>query len=114
MTPRLLFCDTDCLIQLFISRQVGLLMWLEERYGLESVIVPEVEVELAFHRKFKGRFDPDLRRALSSGAISLFDYSRPELGLVEFFPVTAAAAAASLAIVSTGRAYALNLGWEGA
>jgi hypothetical protein len=110
MPPRLLFCDSDCLIQLFIARQVALLRWLAESYSLESVIVPEVEAELAFHLKFKTRFDPDLRRALSSGAVSLFDYSRPEQRLAEFFSVPAAASAASAAMTRAGRTYALRLG----
>jgi hypothetical protein len=108
-TPPLLFCDTDCVIQLFISNQTSLLRWLKTRYSLGAVVVPEVENELSWHAKFKGRFDQDLRRAVSNGLLEIFDYSRPD-ELSVFFPVPHAATAASNAITKTGNEYALKIG----
>jgi hypothetical protein len=107
--PRLLFCDTDCLIQLFIARQSSLLRWYKVRYNLEAVVVPEVESELSWHMKFKGRFDPDLKKALASGLITVFDYTRPEQ-LSPFFPVLQVASATAQAIEQTGNDYALRVG----
>jgi hypothetical protein len=107
--PVLLFCDTDCLIQLFITSQLPLFRWYKSRYDLQAVIVPEVESELAWHTKFKGRFDPDLKKALGTGLITVFDYSRPD-HLSAFFPALQAASAAAQAITNTGNQYALQLG----
>lgn len=105
----LLFCDTDCLVQLFISNKISILQWLRENYGCAAVIVPEVEIELSWHAKFKDRFEPALRKAVSSGILEVFEYSRPEQ-LSAFFHILHAAAAASVAIETTGRAYALKIG----
>ena len=107
--PLLLFCDTDCLIQIFIATQSSLLRWFKSRYGLQAVIVPEVESELAWHGKFRDRFDPDLRKAVTSGLITVFDYSRSEQ-LSPFFPALHAATAAARTITKTGGDYALKVG----
>lgn len=109
-SPLLLFCDTDCLIQLFITNKSSpLLRWYKAKYGLEAVIVPEVESELAWHTKFRDRFDPNLRKALASGLIAVFDYSRPEQ-LSPFFPALQTAVAAAQAITQTGNEYSLKVG----
>ena len=101
----LLFCDTDCLIQLFKVNQVGLLKWLRSRYGLASIVVPEVELEIVWHKKFSSQFEHHFKKAVTAGAITVFDYSRPELHLP---PQQAAAAVRS--ILATGRIYARRLG----
>ncbi len=107
--PLLLFCDTDCLIQLFVSDKTSLLKWARYKCGLAPVIVPEVQAEITWHLKFKDKFDARLRKALTAGSLSIFDYSSPD-ALSEFFPVGVAAASASEAISRTGREYALRLG----
>ena len=109
MPHLLLFCDTDCLIQIFITNQTSLLKWLKAKYGIKSVIVPEVESELAWNVKFKDRFDKHLKKALSAGVISAFDYSRPDLHLSEILPLPQATITAR-AISETGLGYNLRVG----
>jgi hypothetical protein len=104
----LLFCDSDCLIQIFISNQVPLLRWLRANYGLEAIVVPEVDAELSRHQKFKDQFEADLRKAETSGIITVFDYSRPEVQL-SFLPPTQAATTMR-AILTTGHVYRSRLG----
>lgn len=108
--PPLIFCDTDCLIQIFICQQTGLLKWFKARYGFQAVIVPEVEAELSWHAKFRGRFDPALQKGLDTGITSVFDYSRPDLQLANFFPNLQAATAAALSIGKMGHDYSLRIG----
>lgn len=104
----LLFCDTDCLIQLFISDQTALLKWFRNVYGLSAIVVQEVEAELYWHAKFRNRFESDLKKAIATGIISVFDYSRPELQL-SFLPVAQANTRAR-EILGTGRIYASIVG----
>ncbi len=66
--------------------------------------MPEVENELSWHRKFKDRFESDLRKALAADVITTFDYSRPELQLSRFLPA-AQVATTVRAILDTGRQY---------
>jgi hypothetical protein len=111
MSPlSLLFCDTDCLVQIFVADCTGLLKWLRTKYRVTSVVVPEVHAELSWHLKFKDKFDSDLRKALAAGVLTVFDYSRSDQHLAEFFPIPAAASSASLAIARTGYDYALRVG----
>lgn len=105
----LLFCDTDCLIQLFSVKQVGLLRWLRTRYNLRSIVVPEVENEVVWHRKFSNKFEQDFKKSVTTGAITVFDYSQPELQLSPML-ATPQAAAAARSILRTGRDYALRVG----
>ncbi len=107
--PLLLFCDTDCLIQLFMVNQTSLLRWFRTRYHLEAVVVPEVENELSWHMKFRDQFDPELRKTIASGLLAVLDYSQPEQ-LSDFFSIPHAAAATSQAITKTGNDYALKVG----
>jgi hypothetical protein len=107
--PGLLFCDTDCLLQLLIANQVALLKWLKARYGMAAVIVPEVELEAVSTSRYRNRFEHGLRKAIAAGALSVFDYSRPE----EQLTGVAAAAQADItmkAIVDTGRRLSLRIG----
>lgn len=103
----LLFCDTDVLIQIFITRQTKLLKWFRTEYGLEAVVVPEVENEIAWHAKFKDRFDPDLKKAIAAGVITVFDYS--DVQSYSFLPPPQASIAAA-AIAQVGRDYVLKVG----
>ena len=105
----LLFCDTDCLIQLFMVGRVSLLKWLKTRYGLASIVVPEVEIEVLWHRKFSDQFEHDFKKSVSTGIITVFDYSHPELHLASIL-TPPQAGAATRAILDTGRYYAKRVG----
>jgi hypothetical protein len=106
--PLLFFCDSDCLIQIFISNQIPLLKWLKAAYGVKTVIVPEVDYEVAWTVRFKDRFDRQLKKALSSGVISIFDYSRPEQ--LSSLLSSPQAVITAKAITQTGKGYALRVG----
>ena len=71
--PRLLLCDTDSLIQLFLTRLVTKkllpLRVLRDEYGIQPAIVEEVETELMWTRRYKDQFAPELKKALANGTI---------------------------------------------
>lgn len=75
--PRLLLADTDCLIQLFLTIQQNNnlipLRLLKDDYGIQPAVVPEVETELMWSRRFGGRFVPQLKKALGNGLIEVLD-----------------------------------------
>ncbi len=71
--PHFLLCDSDALIQLFIAKQILLLRSLRKLYGLQSVIVPEVEVEVAWHARFGDRFQQELDKAINEHILARYD-----------------------------------------
>jgi len=75
--PDLLLCDTDSLIQLFLTAQYNKnlipLRSLRENYGIQPVIPAEVETELMWTRRYGARFGPQLKKALSNGLIEVLD-----------------------------------------
>ena len=73
--PALLFLDSDALIQHLIAGTVHVLRELKVRYGIQAVIVPEVEIEVSSGR-FGPRFKPALGKAISNGVIKVFEASK--------------------------------------
>jgi hypothetical protein len=77
VNPRLLLCDTDALIQLFLTidftRKLLPLRILKDAYGIQPAIVAEVEIELYKSRHYQDQFVPDLKKALAGGVLSLLD-----------------------------------------
>lgn len=75
--PRLLLCDTDSLIQLFLTAQhnqnLAPLRVLRDSYGIQPTIVEEVETELMWTRRHGARFVPLLKKAMGSGVIERLD-----------------------------------------
>jgi hypothetical protein len=71
--PEFLLCDTDALIQVFIGRQVRLLVHMIDVYGVMPAIVPEVESEISAHRKFRNRFEPQLITQLAQQHIVVLE-----------------------------------------
>jgi hypothetical protein len=69
-----LVCDTDALIQIFLSDQGELLKKLKRIYGIVPVITEAVEREL-FRPRFKNGdiFQPKAKKALDNGALILLD-----------------------------------------
>lgn len=68
-------CDTDVLIQLFLTNQPPILRVLQHRYGVRCVIVPEVESEARWSKRFGARFEQALDKALRTGTLSVLDQS---------------------------------------
>ena len=71
--PDLIFCDSDALIQIFIVDATNLLQALKVDFGIEPVIMPEVEMELRWTKRFRNRFEQPLRKAVSAGRLAICD-----------------------------------------
>jgi hypothetical protein len=75
--PSLLLCDTDALIQLFLTKDLAQKLLpiriLKEDYRIQPVIVEEVEAELKWNGNHKDKFGHDITKALASGTIQLLD-----------------------------------------
>lgn len=77
--PELLVCDSDVLAQLFIVNQVLPLRHIKESYGIQPVIVEEVDVEMRWLQRYKDRFVYQLDRAIKSGTLVLLDRGQFQL-----------------------------------
>ena len=74
MRTSLLLLDADVTLQLFIARAAhSVLTPIRKRYGIQAIIVPEVEVEVASHKKFGTTIGPLLAKARASGLIKVLD-----------------------------------------
>lgn len=74
--PRVIVCDTDALIEVFATKSITNLQplrVLKSNYGIQAVVVEEVENELCWNRRYGNRFEPDLRKALANGTLDLLD-----------------------------------------
>lgn len=71
--PALLFCDSDALTQCFLGNEIRPLRILKDVYGIQPVIVQEVELEMRWLRKYRDRFVPQLEKALKANAIIVLD-----------------------------------------
>jgi hypothetical protein len=75
--PRVLPCDTDALIQLFLvalqTKSLTPLRMLKGDFGIQPAIVAEVETELMWNRRYAARFVPELRKALGNGTIEVLN-----------------------------------------
>src|SRR5688572_15065850 len=74
--PKYLFCDSDVLIQIFSIKQTSLLKTLKTKYGIAPLVVPEVEEEVYWHKKFKSKFQQDMEKALGDGLLFRYVDSR--------------------------------------
>lgn len=72
--PSLLFWDSDALIQLLLTNTIAPLRALRSDYGIQSVVVPEVEIEMLSPKRF-GSIAPELRKAIGNNLIKVFDES---------------------------------------
>jgi hypothetical protein len=70
--PRLLFLDSDALIQVMLVSAFPVLRLLKSRYGVVSVIVPEVELEI-LSGKFAPRLGSTLKKAIDNGLIRVLE-----------------------------------------
>lgn len=70
--PRLLFLDSDVLIQIIVVGALPVLRLLKSSYGVISVIVPEVELEV-LSGKFAARVSSNLKKAIDNGLIRVLE-----------------------------------------
>lgn len=72
--PRILVCDTDALIQIFLARQGELLKRLKRRYGMQPVIPESVEAEITRRGHQKSALVlPGVNKALTHGALVVLE-----------------------------------------
>lgn len=67
--PPLLPCDTDALIQIIITHQLKLLRELKRKYAIQACLAFEVENELRQNKKYRPQIQPQLDKALGTGAL---------------------------------------------
>lgn len=79
--PAILLCDSDALVQLFLSNEVRPLRHLRDSYGIQPTIAQEVDLELRWLGKHKDRFVPQLEKSLKGGTLRVLDppYFQPLL-----------------------------------
>ncbi len=68
-----MICDSDALIQFFIANELRPLKDLKAFYGIQPVIVQEVDIELRWLGHHKDRFVPQLDKAVKNGLIIRLD-----------------------------------------
>ncbi|CAE6778337.1 hypothetical protein [Nitrospira defluvii] len=110
--PALLFCDSDALIQLFLTDQNKLLRSFKTEYGIQPVIVFEVENELRQHKKYRTKVEPQFDKALTSRVLQVFDSTILQSSLLDsnsFLP-PAAVQATWDTIQASGRQYGIRVG----
>lgn len=72
--PKVLVCDTDALIQIFIAHQGELLKRLKRRYGIQPVIPESVEAEITRRGHPKSAVIlPSVTKALDNGALLVLE-----------------------------------------
>ncbi len=71
--PSLLICDSDVLVQLFLSNELRPLRDLKNLYGVQPAIVQEVDLELRWLGHYGHRFVPQLDKSLKNGLIARLD-----------------------------------------
>ncbi len=73
--PSLLICDSDVVVQLFLANEPRPLKALKNLYGIQPVIVQEVDLELRWLGHYGNRFEYPLEKLLRSGLICRLDKS---------------------------------------
>ncbi|MHB8411383.1 MAG: hypothetical protein ACYDDI_05480 [Candidatus Acidiferrales bacterium] len=71
--PALLPCDTDVLVQLFLADDLRPLQGLKKKFGIQSAITLEVDIELRWVGRPRGRFVSQLNKALKHGTLVKLD-----------------------------------------
>ena len=69
-------------MQFLLARQIQPFRTLRDRYSIQPILAPEVEIELRSHRRLAQRIAPELRRALQAS----FRRSSFINGLSQFTP----------------------------
>lgn len=110
MNPRFLLWDADALLQVFMVEIPALLSKARELTSLQSVVVPEVEMEIIQHQKFGNRFKAPFEKAAERGLVRVFDPQDLRESLPEQFPTDEAAAAMRRQLRLDGRSYSRRVG----
>jgi hypothetical protein len=68
--PALLFWDSDALLQILLTNTISPLKTLKSNYGIQSVVVPEVEAEILSSRRF-AHLSPSFKKTVSTSVIEV-------------------------------------------
>lgn len=71
--PSYLLFDSDVLIQFFVAGNLKPLQQLKKFYGIQPVVVVEVENELRINKKHKKHIQDNFDRAFTAGTLRVFD-----------------------------------------
>lgn|ERR1700728_2646275 len=71
--PALLICDSDVLVQFFLANEIRPFRQLKDIYGIQPVIVQEVDLELRFVGRHKDKFVHQLEKSLKSEVLRVLD-----------------------------------------
>jgi hypothetical protein len=71
--PSLIICDSDVLVQFFLSNELRPLRDLRALYGIQPAIVQEVDAELRWLGHYGARFVPQLDKSLKNGLLVRLD-----------------------------------------
>ena len=71
--PALLFLDSDALIQVLMVDGIAILKRLKSGYGIQPCLVPEVEMEVSYSRRFGRRVQGALSTSSGAGTIVVLD-----------------------------------------
>lgn len=71
--PAIFLCDSDVLTQFFMVQEIRPLRYLKDSYGIQTVIVQEVDLEMRWLRKHEDKFAPPLEKALKGGVLRVLD-----------------------------------------
>src|ERR1700693_5162549 len=71
--PGLLICDSDVLVQFFLSNELRPLRDLKVLFGIQPAIVQEVDAELRWLGHYGSRFVPQLEKSLKNGLLVRLD-----------------------------------------
>ncbi|RPJ57196.1 MAG: hypothetical protein EHM23_21320 [Acidobacteria bacterium] len=71
--PAFLLCDTDALIQIYLTQRSDLLEYLRRSFSVQPAVVPEVEIEIRNNGQYGRRFEPVFLRGMQSGQMVVLD-----------------------------------------
>jgi len=71
--PSLIICDSDVLVQFFLSNELRPLRDLKTFYGIQPAVVQEVDAELRWLGHYAARFVPQLDKSLKNGLLIRLD-----------------------------------------
>jgi hypothetical protein len=71
--PQAIVCDTDSLYQVFLANQPVLLRQLRDIYGIQPMVVAEIEMDVRRRPKLQKGMGAGFKKALGNGTLVLLD-----------------------------------------
>jgi hypothetical protein len=74
--PPVLLCDADALYQLLMGELVQPIRCLKEKYGIQPVVVAEVDLDIRGNSKLISGIGGEYKKALTNGTLAHFDETK--------------------------------------